>query len=52
MIIQVNRILVLEKFHHVSTLQPHVRVDTSYIGVSMFNPTREHDTNPTRVFSV
>ena len=27
------------------------RENKLYIGVSMFNPTREHDTNPTRVFS-
>ena len=29
----------------------YVKEAQFHIGVSMFDPTREHDTNPTRVFS-
>ena len=46
--------LVLYDIRHIS-IPDVLRHTLSYLailrGVSMFDPTREHDTNPTRVFS-
>ena len=35
----------------VHILKKSSRFGPCHLGVSMFDPTREHDTNPTRVFS-